>query len=57
MTNKSKAVVASEASKYTENIANFLIKNLLPVTIGNIVGGAFCLGAPMYYLNREKKKD
>jgi formate/nitrite transporter len=47
----------SEAYLGTLNIANFLIKNLLPVTIGNIVGGAFCLGAPMYYLNREKKKD
>lgn len=25
-------------------LSNFLINNLLPVTIGNIIGGAFCIG-------------
>ena len=40
----------------TLNIANFLIKNLLPVTIGNIIGGAFFIGAPVYFLNCEKVK-
>ena len=41
----------------TLNVANFLIKNLLPVTIGNIIGGAFFIGAPVYYLNCEKVKQ
>lgn len=40
----------------TLNIANYFIKNLLPVTIGNIIGGAFCVGAPIYYMNRDKVK-
>ena len=39
----------------TLNIANYLIKNLLPVTIGNIIGGAFCVGVPVYFLNSDKK--
>ena len=40
----------------TLNIANYFVKNLLPVTIGNIIGGAFCVGAPIYYMNRDKVK-
>ena len=39
----------------TLNVVNYFVKNLLPVTLGNMIGGAFCLGAPMYYLNREKR--
>ena len=41
------------------NIINFLIKNLLPVTIGNILGGAAFLGLPLYYLNfpKSNKKE
>ena len=42
------------------NVFNFLITNLVPVTIGNLIGGSVCVGVPMYYLNRsksEKKKD
>ena len=38
----------------TLNIENFLIKNLLPVTIGNIIGGVLCVATPIYYLNKEK---
>ncbi len=38
------------------NIVNYFVKNLLPVTIGNIIGGAFCVGAPIYYMNRDKVK-
>ena len=38
----------------TLSISNFFAVNLLPVTIGNIIGGAFGIGAPMYYLNRKK---
>ena len=37
------------------NIFNFLIKNLLPVTIGNIIGGAAFLGLPLYYLNSANR--
>ena len=40
----------------TLNVANFFVKNLLPVTIGNILGGMFFVGAPMYYLNRGNNK-
>ena len=38
----------------TLSISNFFAVNLLPVTIGNIIGGVFGIGAPMYYLNRKK---
>ena len=38
------------------NVFNFLVVNLLPVTIGNILGGVFCVGAPLYYLNCRAKK-
>lgn len=37
------------------NWQNFLLKNLLPVTIGNIIGGMVIVGLPLYYLNKEKK--
>lgn len=37
------------------NVISFLYKNLLPVTIGNIVGGALFLGLPLYYLNSSKQ--
>lgn len=37
------------------NAVNYLVTNLLPVTIGNIIGGALLVGAPVYYLNKEKK--
>ena len=41
----------------TLNVENYFVKNLLPVTIGNIIGGAFCVGVPVYYLNFDKKKS
>ena len=31
----------------TLNVENYFVKNLLPVTIGNIIGGAFCVGVPV----------
>ncbi|MCQ2539912.1 MAG: formate/nitrite transporter family protein [Acetatifactor sp.] len=37
------------------NIVNMAVKNLLPVTIGNIIGGSLCVALPMYYLNHNKK--
>ena len=43
----------------TLNLQNYLVKNLLPVTIGNIIGGALCLGLPLVFLYASKinKKD
>lgn len=38
------------------NIKTFLLNNLVPVTIGNIVGGALLVGIPLYYLNVSKEK-
>ena len=38
------------------NITNYLLTNLVPVTIGNIIGGAVLLGAPMFFLNMNKEK-
>lgn len=45
------------SEEYVEslNIYNFLVTNLVPVTIGNIIGGLACVGAPIYYLNRVNK--
>lgn len=33
---------------------SFLLKNLLPVTLGNILGGAGAVAAPIYFLNKSK---
>ncbi len=35
--------------------ANFFIKNLLPVTIGNIIGGAFFIGAAYWFIFLRKE--
>lgn len=37
------------------NVLSFIVKNLIPVTIGNIVGGAVLLGLPLYYMNVSKQ--
>lgn len=36
---------------------NMFAGNLLPVTLGNIVGGMVFIGLPVYFLNREKNKQ
>lgn len=36
------------------NLKNMIINNLIPVTIGNIVGGTCFVGLPLYYLNSKK---
>lgn len=36
------------------NIKNMIVNNLIPVTIGNIIGGSFFVGLPFYYFNRNK---
>lgn len=38
------------------NIQSFLAGNLLPVTIGNIIGGMVIIGIPLLYLNRENEE-
>lgn len=40
----------------TLNISNYLLTNLVPVTIGNIIGGALLFGVPMFLLNNNKGK-
>ena len=41
----------------TLNIRTYLVNNLIPVTIGNIIGGAICLGLPLVILNISKNKN
>ena len=41
----------------TLNIKTYLVNNLIPVTIGNIIGGAICLGLPLVILNISKNKN
>ena len=36
------------------NGLNYVLTNLVPVTIGNILGGVIFTGAPLYYLNMNK---
>ena len=36
------------------NWANFLMKNLVPVTLGNIVGGMVFVGVPLYLIHARK---
>ncbi|NLL78022.1 MAG: formate/nitrite transporter family protein [Clostridiales bacterium] len=58
--NKNYAAKAMELYGYTEaqlsslNWTNMFVTNLLPVTIGNIVGGALFIGVPVYFAYREK---
>lgn len=35
---------------------NFILKNLLPVTIGNIIGGGICVGAVYWFVYLKKEK-
>ncbi|AOF52729.1 formate transporter FocA [Rodentibacter caecimuris] len=43
-----------EANKYADlNVYNFIVKNLIPVTLGNIVGGAVCVALFQRYLTRS----
>lgn len=36
------------------NIKTMIINNLIPVTIGNVIGGSCLVGLPFYYFNRSK---
>ena len=54
------ASLAMESYGYTTlqldslNWANFVVKNLIPVTIGNILGGMVFVGLPLYLIHRQK---
>ena len=39
------------------NIPNMFINNLIPVTIGNILGGAIFIAGVYYFLFVNKKED
>lgn len=39
------------------NVYNFLVSNLVPVTIGNVLGGIVFLGLPLYYMNTKKAES
>lgn len=60
--NPTYAQLAADAYGFTAeqmgnlNLYGYFVTNLIPVTIGNILGGAAFLGAPLYYLNRDAKK-
>lgn len=38
------------------NITSMIVKNLIPVTIGNIIGGSGVIGLSFYYMNRDKEE-
>lgn len=56
------ASLAMESYGYTTlqldslNWANFVVKNLIPVTIGNILGGMVFVGLPLYLIHQKKLK-
>ena len=59
-TNSAYVELAMEQYGYTSeqlaglNVENYVLGNLVPVTIGNILGGILFLGLPLFYLNKEK---
>ena len=60
--NSTYAAVAMESYGYTAlqleslNWTNFVVKNLIPVTLGNIVGGMVFVGLPLYFIHARKLK-
>lgn len=48
---------ASQAGEFANlSWANFFVKNLLPVTLGNIIGGAIFVGAAYWFIYLRKQK-
>lgn len=48
---------AAQAGEFANlSWANFFVKNLLPVTIGNIIGGAIFVGAAYWFIYLRKQK-
>lgn len=37
------------------DLGNMFMNNVLPVTLGNVVGGVVFIGIPVYFLNKDKK--
>ena len=60
--NSTYASAAMESYGYTTlqldslNWANFVVKNLIPVTLGNIVGGMVFVGLPLYLIHQTTLK-
>lgn len=60
--NSTYASAAMESYGYTTlqldslNWANFVVKNLIPVTLGNIIGGMVFVGLPLYLIHQTKLK-
>lgn len=60
--NETYAAVAMAEYGYTAaqlaelNWVNFIVKNLIPVTLGNIVGGMVFVGLPLYLIHAQKLK-
>lgn len=60
--NSAYAAVALESYGYTTmqleslNWVNFVVKNLIPVTLGNIAGGMIFVGLPLYLIHAQKLK-
>ena len=58
--NETYVQVAQEAYGYTAaqleclTWGNFLVNNLVPVTLGNMAGGMLFLGLPLYLIHGEK---
>jgi formate/nitrite transporter len=58
--NETYAAKAAELYGYSSaqlsqlNVGNFLLANLLPVTLGNIVGGMVCVALPLYMMHKKK---
>jgi len=48
-------ITASQLSSL--NIGTMIVNNLVPVTIGNIIGGSCFIGIPFYYFTRDRKED
>lgn len=45
--------IGLQASQFADlDTYHFVVKNLIPVTLGNIVGGACCVALPHWYINR-----
>lgn len=47
--------IGIDMTQYSDlTVTNFLIKNLIPATLGNIVGGAFFIGLVQWFLHLRK---
>ncbi|EEX50483.1 formate transporter [Pasteurella multocida] len=45
--------IAMDSAQFADlDVYHFVVKNLIPVTLGNIVGGACCVALAQWYINR-----